>query len=326
MKIIEKYSWLFMIFAILLGLLLGQVNGLSPKASHLIVPFLMVMLFGIFLQIPFKSLKAGFKNVKVAVLILLINFIWTPFLAFGLSYLFFRNHPDVFVALIMDIVTPCTDWYLVFTAMAGGHLALSTALLPWNLLLQLILMPVFLFVFAGAVVDIQPLVFLQSFIRVLIVPFLIAVTVRNLVVYLKEDTWFSKNILERIGVFQTVFLLLAITAMFASQGVILIENLGLVVRLIIPVILFFAINFSVGQIIGRVFNLSYQEGASLIITILARNAPLALTIAVATFPERPLIPLVLAVESLLEIPILFVISHIMLLIYYKKWWPNLADT
>lgn len=179
MNPLEKYSWLFMIMAIFLGIFLGRVDYVAEGASLLIVPFLMVMLFGVFLQTPFGSLKAGFKNVKVAGLSFLINFVWTPLLAFTLSFLFFRDSPDVFVALIMDMVTPCTDWYLVFTGIAGGHLAFSTALLPWNLLLQLILMPIYLFIFAGTVVDIQPYIFLQSFFRVLIIPFIIAVIVRN---------------------------------------------------------------------------------------------------------------------------------------------------
>ncbi len=84
------------------------------------------------------------------------------------------------------------------------------------------------------------------------------------------------------------------------------------------------INFSLGQLIGRLSKLSYEEGTSLIITALARNAPLALTIAAAVFPERALIPLVLAVESLIELLILFVFAQLMLLIYRNKWWPNLA--
>lgn len=74
---------------------------------------------------------------------------------------------------------------------------------------------------------------------------------------------------------------------------------------------------------GRIIKLSYEEGTSLIFTILARNAPLALTIAIGTFPDRPLIPLVLVVESLIELPILFVFAQIMILIHFKKWWPNL---
>lgn len=324
MQFFEKYQWIFMIAAMFIGLGLGQTGNVTEAATHFITPFLMIMLFGIFLQTPVESLKEGFKNSKVLKLSLLINFLWTPLLAFSLSSLFFSDAPDVFVALILDMVTPCTDWYLVFTAIAGGSIALSTSFLPWNLFMQFISIPVALFLFAGTVVEIQPYFFLQSFLRVLLIPFIIAVVVRNIVYYFKDENWFENNINENIGVFQSIFLMFAIMAMFASQGTILIENLSLVVRLFVPVTLFFTINFCVGQLIGRVFKLSYQEGTSLIITILARNAPLALTVAVATFPNRPLIPLVLAVESLIELPMLYIFSQLMLLVYSKKWWSVLA--
>ncbi len=320
----EKYQWLIMIIAIFVGLALGQLERIAETAAYFIVPSLMIMLYGIFLQIPLGRLKEGFTNVRVALLSLLINFIWTPLLAFFLAYVFFRNNPDVFVALIMDMVTPCTDWYLIFTSIAGGNLAFSVSLLPWNLVFQLVLLPVYLFLFAGTVVEIQPFIFLFSFLRVLLAPFIIAVITRNIMRSVKGDTWFTDKIPGKTGALQSSFLLLAITAMFASQGSVLIENMGLVIRLVIPVTLFFIINFSLGQLIGRYFKLSYEDGTSLIMTVLARNAPLALTIAVAVFPGRPLIPLVLAVESLIELPLLFVVSQVMLLIYRKKWWPNLV--
>lgn len=321
MVLLEKYQWLFMIIAIFIGLALGQVEAAAGAASYFILPFLMLMLFGTFLQVQFASIKKGFMNVKVAGLSLLINFIWTPLLAFGLSYIFLRNFPDLYVALIMDMVTPCTDWYLVFTSIAGGHVALSTTLLPWNLVFQLVLMPVYLLIFAGAVVEIQPLIFLQSFFRVLLIPFTAAVLTRKMITLIKDEEWFENRILSNVGTFQAIFLLLAITAMFASQGSILVENIWILLRLLVPVTLFFLINFIVGQAVSRVFKLSYSEGVSLIITTLARNAPLALTIAIVVFPDRPLIPLVLAVESLIELPMLFVISQILLLIYRRKWWP-----
>jgi len=78
LDLLEKYSWLFMIVAIFLGIFLGRVDYIAEGASHFIVPFLMVMLFGVFLQTSFGSLKAGFKNVRLAGLSFLINFVWAP--------------------------------------------------------------------------------------------------------------------------------------------------------------------------------------------------------------------------------------------------------
>lgn len=311
-----------MLIAIAVGLALGQIDTVASAVSVFIMPFLIVMLFGVFLQVPLKNLKKAFMNRKVAGLSLLINFLWTPLLAYGLSSLFFRDSPDVFIALIMDLVTPCTDWYLVFTGLAGGHLALSTALLPWNLLLQLLLMPLYLFLFAGAVVNIEPLVFIRSFATVMLIPFIAAMLIRKLAITGRGEKWFTDKVLVYLDTFQSIFLLLAITAMFASQGIILLENIGLVIRLLIPVALFFLINFSVGYSVSKIARLSYQDGTSLIVTTLARNAPLAITVAIAVFPGRPLIPLVLAVESLIELPLLFVVAQMLLLMKRKQWWPG----
>jgi len=172
--------------------------------------------------------------------------------------------------------------------------------------------PVYLFIFAGAVVDIEPIIFLESFIRVLLIPFITAVIVRYVILKFKGKEWFQSRVLEKIDFGQALFLSLAIAAMFAFQGIILIENLSLVLRLILPVSLFFLVNFSLGRVLGHFFNLTDQEGASLIITILARNAPLAIVIAVAVFPGQPLIPLVLAVESLIELPMLFIFTQLLL--------------
>jgi len=320
--IFEKFQWLFMIIVILFGLALGQITYAADLAALFIMPFIIIMLFGVFLQVPLKNLRKALLNKKVTALSLAINFFWTPLFAFGLSRLFFYDSPDVFIALIMDLVTPCTDWHLVFTGIAGGHLALSTALLPWNLPLQLTLLPLHLFLFAGTVVEIELLVFIRSFVSVLLVPFLAVVTARQIIIHSKGERWFTQKILNKLDPFQSIFLLLAIMAIFTSQGTILLENINLVLRLIIPVSLFFAVNFILGHVISRVARLSYQEWTSLIMTTLARNAPLALTIAVAVFPGRPFIPLVLAVESLIELPILFVLAQLLLLIYLNKWWPR----
>lgn len=88
--------------------------------------------------------------------------------------------------------------------------------------------------------------------------------------------------------------------------------------------LFFLINFLVGYAVSKIARLSYREGAGLIITTLARNAPLAITVAIAVFPDRLLIPLVLAVESLIELPLLFLVAQLLIFMKRKKWWSTQA--
>lgn len=88
--------------------------------------------------------------------------------------------------------------------------------------------------------------------------------------------------------------------------------------LLIPVLLFFIINFILGQFVGRVMRLSYQDTVSLSLTIIARNSPVALTIAVTAFPNEPLIALALVIGPLIELPVLAGISLVLLLIKKKQ--------
>lgn len=106
--------------------------------------------------------------------------------------------------------------------------------------------------------------------------------------------------------------------MFASQGKILLENIQVLLILLIPVLLFFIINFCVGRLVGKVMKLSYEDNVSLNLTTLARNSPIALAIAVATFPDKPLISLALIIGPLIELPVLFIIAKILLNIRSKK--------
>ena len=105
--------------------------------------------------------------------------------------------------------------------------------------------------------------------------------------------------------------------MFASQGKYLLQNMNVVLLLLVPVLLFFIINFLLGQFIGRIMHLSYKDTVSLSLTTLARNSPVALAIAVTAFPDEPLIALALVIGPLIELPVLAFVSQVLLLIKKK---------
>lgn len=127
MSTIEKIQTFIILFAVTCGIVLGQFNLIHMYSEQFIVPFLFFMLYGLFLSIPLKEIKNGFRNLKFAATSLTINFVWTPLLAWGLGALFLSDHPALWVGFIMLMVTPCTDWYLIFTEIAKGNVALSTA-------------------------------------------------------------------------------------------------------------------------------------------------------------------------------------------------------
>ncbi|WP_455543919.1 arsenic resistance protein [Intestinibacter sp.] len=312
MESVNKFQSLIILVMVALGIILGQIAFVQTYSEYLITPFLMVMLFLVFLQIPLKDILKSFKNLKFTLTAVTINFIWTPILIFVLGRLFLGNYPELLIGYIMLMVTPCTDWYLIFTGIAKGNVALGSSILPLNLVLQLVLLPVYVFLIGGSSVDMDTMNLVKGVVSTLIIPLVCAIVIRKTIVSKIGQEDFEEKVATKSCDYQGYFLNAAIVSMFASQGKILLENLQVLLILLIPVLPFFVINFCVGRLVGRVMNLSYEDNVSLNLTTLARNSPIALAIAVATFPDKPLISLALIIGPLIELPVLFLIAKILL--------------
>lgn len=312
MSLLEKMHTLIILFAVILGLLLGQVRIIEINAHYFIVPFLLLMLYGLFLNVPLKDLKKAFINIRFAGASIAINFIWTPILAWGLGFIFLSEHPALWIGFIMLMVTPCTDWYLVFTGIAKGNLPLSTAILSVNLVLQVLLLPIYLLIFVGVMEAVEASVLVEGILLVIVLPFISANITRKLFYKANKQKLLEERILPFFCAGQIFFLNLAILSMFASQGRYLIENINIVFILLFPILLFFLINFILGRIVSHISNFSYEDSASLSLTTLARNSPLALAIAVTAFPDQPLIALALVIGPLIELPLLGLVSQVLL--------------
>lgn len=307
--------------AVAVGLLLGQSQVIAARAGRFILPFLLLMLLGVFIQLPLRQVTGALKHRRVAGLSLLINFVWNPLFAWLLGWLFLRQQPALWLGLIMLMVTPCTDWYLVFTSIARGNVALATALLPWNLLLQLILLPVYLLVLGGTLVPLEWQVVVESVLVVLLLPLVAAILLRRLVTVRRGSQWLQQQLLPAIQPWQIVFLALAIVAMFASEGAALLERPLVFLALLPPVLLFFIVNFGLVFLLARRLKFGYENYATLCCTTLARNSPIALAIALVAFPERPQIALALVIGPLIELPVLSIASQLLLLISHSGHLP-----
>lgn len=310
MNILEKFQTVIILIAVGIGILLGQCIFFAQNAESFIMPFLLLMLYGLFLTIPLDQFKKAFSNIKFLRSSTIINFIWTPILAWGLGAIFLADHPALWIGFIMLMVTPCTDWYLMFTSIAKGNVSLSTSVLPINLILQMLLLPVYLFIFAGTIQSVPLSTIIESIVLVLVIPFTLAHLTRYLL--WNKETFLNKKFVPFFSSAQIILLSLAITAMFASQGNYLLNNLEIIYILIIPILLYFVINFIVAQTVGKAMKFSYEDTVSLSLTIIARNSPVALAIAVAAFPDQPLIALALVIGPLIELPILAIVSQILL--------------
>lgn len=318
MENLNKFQSFTIFVIILLGILLGQIDSIQTYSEYLIMPSLTIMLFLVFIQIPLSEIRNSFKNIKFTSTSLIINFVWTPIIVFILGRLFLNNHPELLIGFIMLMVTPCTDWYLIFTGISKGNIALGSSILPLNIILQLLLLPVYILLIGGTSVSIDIVSLGKGVIFSLMTPLLLSVVARKLIISKIGNSTFEDKLLPKACDYQGYFLNIAIIAMFASQGKILLENYQVLFILLVPILAFFTINFIVGRLVGRAIKLNYQDSVSLSLTTLARNSPVALAIAVASFPDKPLISLALVIGPLIELPVLFLISKILLVIKLKR--------
>lgn len=303
MDLVEKLEPIIIFSAVIVGLLFSNIDIIAQNTDYLINIFLCLMLYGLFLEVPLKDLKDSFKNVKFTSTSLIINFIWTPLFGYFIGSLFLKGNVDVLIGFFMLILTPCTDWYLVFTKLAKGDLTLSLSILPINLVLQIILLPIYLILFfsSGNTMDYTQLAY--SILIVIIIPFIAAQITKLL---LKSEL--KEKATELFTNLQIWFLSLAVFCIFASQGELLFANLDSVVKIFIPLIIFFIVNVILDLLLSEKINFTYQEYASLTMTSLARNSPLALAIAINSFPGHELISIALVIGPLIELPVLYIVS------------------
>ncbi len=322
MTFLEKAQSFVILTAVFVGLALGQVPVVAQNAANFILPLLMLMLTGVFLHVPLRNFKNAFQFRDVAIASLMINFAWTPLFAWLLGWLFLSDQPALWVGFLMLMVTPCTDWYLVFTGISKGNLLLSTALLPVNLVLQLLLLPVYLLVFAGAVFPLDLNLILESIALVLLLPFFLANVLRYLLVRYRSDSWLEQSVLPSVQPAQIVVLALAIVAVFASEGQTIVHRPQVLLQLLLPILLFFGGNLALAVVVSKWLKSNFANFVSLSYTTLARNSPIALAIAVVAFPNEPLVALALVIGPLIELPVLALISQVLLWMRRNALFPE----
>jgi ACR3 family arsenite efflux pump ArsB len=263
----------------------------------------MLMLCFVFLKVEVREIAKSFSDARFSVSALSINFIITPLLAWALSKLFLAGETDLQLGFIMLLVTPCTDWYLIFTGLAGGNVSLGASILPLNLILQIILLPAYVALFMGTGVSWGFSVILRSGALVLAAPLVTATMAKILAKKTRRQDKLLR-LAQKADDIQLALLCLAVIAMFASQGAAALANTLLFIKLAPPLLVFFALVFGLSLFAGALLQMPFKNTVSLLFTASARNSPVALAIATITFPLRPAVALVLAMGPLLELPAL----------------------
>ena len=196
------------------------------------------------------------------------------------------------------MLTPCIRWYLVFTELAGGDTELGVGLLGLNLVLQIVLLPIYpaLFVGSSATVDVSTI--LRSVAVYLVAPAVLAAAVRR---------WWSSRAGDvaddqqrlRISTLESAVLAVVIASMFASQADLIFDEIGAVRRLIVPMVLFFGLAFAIATVTTRPLRLPHEQIALFVFTTTSRNSEASLAIAATAFAD-PLVALTVALGPVIE--------------------------
>ncbi len=301
--------------AMLVCALAGLCIGLAMDASAaglLVAPSLMAMLVFVFININPKDLRRSFADGVFGLTSAAINFIWAPLLATGLGLMFYGDSEQARIGLMMLLAMPCTDWYLVFTSSAKGDVALSSAILPMNLVLQVFLIPLYVSALAGGNAEFDMAGMLLDSALMLAVPAIAAAALRIAGKKSEPLKGIVKEARSRCGTLQLVFLCIAVAAMFSSEAEDVVGNAELIATLIAPMMIFFAATSALSILTSKAERMKYDRGTSLLFTTLARNSPLALAIAASSFPDAHLTLVILAVAPMIELPVLSVISALRL--------------
>lgn len=309
---LNKAQPFILIAAVLVGFLVGTVfTEFSRYSDSILYVAIIVLVYSVMLGVPHTKIWSAYKNRRFFGIAWFINFVIVPLIAWGLAFLFLGNHPAIYVGLILYLVTPCTDWFLVFTSMAKGDVPLGLALLPTNLILQILLIPVYLFLFAGRLIPIQLGVLFETFLVFVLLPFVLAVLTRWILTRIKTHEWAHNFIDTIVSPFQLVTLVAVLFTMFAGQTKVVLDNVGPLSLVFIPIAIFFILSFIIAQLFSRGFRLPYKECALLTCTTAARNSPLVLAIGIGLFPDQPLIHVAIIIGVLIELPLLILVTRLL---------------
>ncbi|MEL6377007.1 MAG: arsenic resistance protein [Pseudomonadota bacterium] len=296
--------------AIALGSFLGLATPtIGESLSQGIDTTLMLMVGLLFFEVRLTSVLKAVANLRFIAIAWAANFLFVPMIAFLIASLFLADQPLLYLGLLIYFLAPCTDWFLGFTRMARGDTALGAALIPVNMLTQLLLFPIWLWLFSqhtGAVDFASiPNVLVQWF----LLPFIIAQSARWLATSLLSATAFEK-LCDAIGMLIPAVTAAVILQIFATNITTIAahkEAFGLV---LMAIFLFFVLTYLLAEGMAKLFKLAQPEQTLLAMTTAARNAPLMLALTAIAIPDQPLIYAALIIGTLVEFPHLTALKHV----------------
>ena len=301
-----------LITAIILGALVGTVwpqseSLLSGQLDFSILFLVFLLLFDVRLQ----SILSSANRWRFIAAALLANFLVIPVLGFAIASLFLSAHPLFFIGLVIYFLAPCTDWFLAFTRLAKGNTALGAALLPINLIIQLLLYPLYLQWFGFGAVGIEAAEVFETLWTWFLIPLVLAVGARFVAERVFTTAQFE-TIQAIVAVIVPLLLAVLVWQIMAVNIGTLVSNITAFPLIFGAILLFFVATYFLSEVISKGMSLSYEDRVLMTMTTAARNAPMMLVITMVTHPAQPSVYAAIIIGMLVELPRLIALKGVLM--------------
>lgn len=339
--LLDRFLTLWIFLAMLLGVGLGYfvpntadfINSFSSGTTNVPLAIgLILMMYPPLAKIDFSKVPQMFKQPKLLTASLIITWIVGPFLMFLLATFFLRAYPEYMTGLIIIGIAPCIAMVIVWNELAEGNRELTAGLIGINSLLQVFFFSLYsyfylkimlpLFGIKGLELNITVIEIANTVGIYLGIPFALAVVSRYAIKKFIGDKWFNQKFLPFVSPITLVALLFTIIIMFSLKGEMIVDLPMDVVRIAIPLVIFFAIMFFLMFFVSKKIGANYRDATALSFTASGNNFELAIAVSIGVFGINSGQAFAGVIGPLVEVPALIVLVNVALWLKRKYFTPN----
>ncbi len=340
MKFLDRYLTVWIFLAMALGVGLGYlfpsfssvVNRLTIGTTNVPIAIgLILMMYPPLAKVDYSLLPKVLQDKKAISMSLLLNWVIGTILMFGLAVLFLRNEPEYMTGLILVGLARCIAMVIVWSDLAKANREYTALLVALNSVFQIVSYSFFVWLFINALprylglgnfdVSVSMRDVTESVMIYLGIPFLAGFLGRYLLIKKKGKRWYQHKYIPRISPITLIALLATIVLMFSLKGNQIIELPMDVVKIAIPLILYFVLMFFISFFINKAMKIPYDKNASITFTAAGNNFELAIAVAIAVFGLNSAQAFTAVIGPLVEVPVLIFLVRVSLRLkqrYYSK--------